>query len=46
MLIVKKKNHPEGALDCNTAQPSFKTTMYLGSEHRKTGQMFSYPSDF
>ena len=46
MLIVKRKNHPEGALDCNTAQPSFKTTMYSGSEHRKTGQIFSYPSDF
>ena len=45
ILIAKKKNRPDGALDRNTAQLSIGTAMHSGSEHRKTGRVFSYPSN-
>ena len=44
-VVAKKKNCPDGALDRNTAQLSIGTAMYSGSEHRKTGRVFSYPSN-
>ena len=42
-LIGKKKNRPDCALDRNTAQLSIGTAMLSGSEHSKTGRVFSYP---
>ena len=36
ILIAKKKNHTDGALDRNTAQLSIGTAMHSGSENRKT----------
>ena len=42
ILNAKKKNRPDGALDRNTAQLSIGTAMHSGSEHRKTGRVFSY----
>ena len=35
----------DGALDRNTARLSIGTAMQSGSEHRKTGRVFSYPSN-
>ena len=35
ILIAKKKNHTDGALDRNTAQLSIGTAMHSGSENRK-----------
>ena len=45
ILIAKKKNRYDGALDRNTARLSIGTDMHSGSEHRKTGRVFSYPSN-
>ena len=39
----QEKNRPACALDRNTAQLSIGTAMHSGSEHRKTGRVFSYP---
>ena len=45
ILTAKKKNRPDGALDRNTAQLIIGTAMHSGSEHRKAGRAFSYPSN-
>ena len=45
ILITKKKNRHDGVLDRNTARLSIGTDMHSGSEHRKTGPVFSYPSN-
>ena len=42
--IVKRNDLHEGALDRNMARLSIGTAMHSGSEHRKTGRAFSYPS--
>ena len=44
ILIAKKKNLHDGAVDRNTARLCIGTAMHSGSEHRKTGRVFSYPS--
>ena len=45
MDYTKKKNRHDGALDRNTARLSIGTAMHSSSEHRKTGRVFSYPSN-
>ena len=45
ILIAKKKNRPDGALDRNTGQLSIETAMHSGSEQRKNGRVFFYPSN-
>ena len=41
----QEEKSPRRVLDRNTARLSIGTDMHSGSEHRKNGRVFSYPSN-